>query len=284
MKRILITGATSGIGFQTALELAQQGHQVVITGRRKEHAEEAVRTIVSLTGNKNIDCLTADLSLQSGVEVLASAFQDKYDTLDVLVNNAGSAATEFTRTKDGLELNVAVNVRAPFLLTKLLIPVLKKGNRPRVITLSGGSLPKSPNITDLQNEARFSGLSSYSDSKMLMLCVMYDFAEELHTSGIAFYVCYPGQASTSMTRSVTKEMFPKMVRFAFPLFRWFTREDGGKSAAKASRSSVFLATTVKVEGRTNLYYDKNVRLTDWPVFVQNSTNRKNARAFFEEML
>ena len=98
-----------------------------------------------------------------------------------------------------------------------------------------------------------------------MMVMMYEFAQR--EKGLSINVCYPGQASTAMTRSVTPEMLPGFMRFLFPIFKLAVREDGGKSAAKASRSSVYLASATDVEKISGKYFDTNCKMVDWPKAV-----------------
>lgn len=271
-KIVLITGATSGIGFQTALALAKMGAQVIVTGRSQTSAQEAVTKLKAESGNSCVGFLLADLSAQKNVRALAEQVKVKYDRLDILINNAGLAASKKELTEDGVESDFAMNVVTPFLLTHLLMDSLKKSTSPRVITLMGGDVPAVLDMDNLQSEKSFDGLNTYSQTKLAMMAMMYEFAQREKSATIN--VCYPGQASTSMTRSVTPEMLPHAMRFAFPLFKWMTREDGGKSAAKASRSSVYLASSKEVEGVTGKYFDTNCKEAAWSPAVMDAGNRK----------
>ncbi len=256
-KVVLITGATSGIGKQTALALAKMGARVVVTGRSKQSGEEAVAEIKAASGNANVDLLTGDLSAQANVHALAEQFKARYDRLDVLINNAGLAASERKLTEDGIESNFAVNVVTPYLLTRLLMDSLKKSPSPRVVTLMGGDVPAKLDMDNLQSEKSFDGLNTYSQTKLAMMVLMYEFAQR--EKDMTINVCYPGQASTNMTRSVTPEMLPRAMRWMFPVFKLMVRDDGGKSAAKASRSSIYLASSPEVEGVTGKYFDTNCK-------------------------
>ena len=260
-KIVLITGATSGIGFQTALALAKMGAQIIVTGRSQKTAEEAVANIKSVSGNSRVDFLLADLTKQAEIRALVETFKRRYSHLDVLINNAGLAASERKLTMDGIESNFAVNVIAPFLLTHLLMDSLKASPSGRVVTLMGGDVPAKLDTDNLQAELSFDGLNSYSQSKLAMMVMMVEFAQR--DKGVTINVCYPGQASTKMTRSVTPEMLPGFMRFLFPIFKLAVREDGGKSAAKASRSSVYLASAPDVEGVSGKYFDTNSNLAEW---------------------
>ena len=122
---VLISGATGGIGKQTALALANLGAQVIITGRSSSSGQEAIAEIRQVSGNPKIELLLADVSKQADIKSLVQNFNAKYDRLDVLINNAGLAASARQLTIDGIESNFAVNVVAPFLLTNLLMDSLK---------------------------------------------------------------------------------------------------------------------------------------------------------------
>ncbi len=129
----------------------------------------------------------------------------------------GLAASERKLTEDGIESNFAVNVVTPFLLTHLLMDSLKKSPSPRVVTLMGGDVPTKLEMDNLQSEKSFDGLNTYSQTKLAMMVLMYEFAQR--EKDMTINVCYPGQASTNMTRSVTPEMLPRIYAFCIPSFQ-----------------------------------------------------------------
>ncbi len=262
-KTVLITGATGGIGKQTALALAQMGASLVVTGRNRAGGEEAVAEIKQASGSASVDLLLADLSKQADVRALAEHFKGKHERLDVLINNAGLAAAERRLTQDGIESNFAVNVIAPFLLTHLMLDSLRASPAGRVICVMGGNVPATLDVSNLQAERSFAGLNSYSQSKLAMMVAMYEFATRVAGSSTTINVCYPGQASTAMTRGVTAKMLPGFMRLLYPVFKLAVRDDGGKSARKASRSSVYLASSPEVAGINGKYFDANGQLADW---------------------
>ena len=273
-KIILITGGTGGIGKQTALTLAKMGAHVVVTGRSQASGEAAVSELKRLSGSQQVDLLLADISTQAGVRSLSDQFKAKYDRLDVLINNAGVAASARQLTEDGVESNFAVNAITPFLLTHLLMDRLKSSASARVINLTGGEAKGVIDLDNLQAERSFSGLNSYSHSKLVMMAMAYEFAQRVQGTNVTINVCYPGQAATNMTRSVTPEMLPGFMRFMWPLFKLAIREDGGKSAEKASRSSVYLASSVEVEGVNGKNFDTKSKMVDWPAAVVDQSTRQ----------
>ena len=138
----------------------------------------------------------------------------------------------------------------------------------------GGDLPNNLDLDNLQNEKSIVGLSYYSQTKLTMMALMYEYAQRLKGTGVTVNICYPGQASTSMTQSVTPQMLPGIMKILYPLFKLLVRPDGGKSAAKASRSSVYLATSVDVEKLGGIYVDKNLKISRMPKVVTDEYNRK----------
>ena len=139
----------------------------------------------------------------------------------------------------------------------------------------GGDVPAKLEMDNLQAERSFAGLTSYSQSKLAMMVTMYEFAQRTQNSTITINICYPGQTSTSMTRNVTPEMLPSAVRWMFPLFKLMTRPDNGRSAAKASQSSVYLASSAEVEGVTGKYFNSKCKETAMPKIVFNAELGQN---------
>ena len=273
-KTVLITGATGGIGKQTAIALAKMGARVVVTGRSRLSGAQAVQEIRQLSGNAQVELLLADVSSQTDLMALAGQVQEKWECLDVLIHNAGVAAPKRQTTEDRVELNFAANVVAPFLLTHLLLRPLRASPSARVISLMGGDLPARLELGNLQGERHFDGLGAYSQSKLAMLCVMLEFAQRLQGEGITVNVCYPGQASTAMTRGVTPDMLPAGLRWLHPLFRWMTRPDNDQSAAKAARSSVYLASSAELEGLSGQYVSARCQISALPKAVQDAETRQ----------
>ena len=273
-KAVLITGATSGIGMQTAITLASLGASVIISGRNKESGEAAVQEIKAKSGNDNVKLLISDLSTISGVEHLAEEIISGQTPLDILINNAGSAANSLKINEDGIEINFATNVIAQFLLSNLLFETISKSDNGRIITLMGGDLPDEIDLKNMQSEQGFKGLNAYSQSKMIMMSLMYEFAQRSKDSDVTVNICYPGQASTNMTRSVTAKMFPPLFRPLFPIFKFLIRKDDGTSAKAASISSVFLASSDDVRGVTAVYANKLSEVTPFPAAAVKLSNRQ----------
>jgi len=179
-----------------------------------------------------------------------------------------------------------VNVLAPLLLTRLLMDRLEASSSARVVCLAGGRPDRARiDLDNLQAERVFKGLETYADSKLAMMAVMYECATRVEGTNVSINVCYPGQASTRMTQSVTPRMVPGALRFAWPLAKLvFLRPDGGRSAAKASRSSVHLASSPDVEGVNATYFNPACEAVPWPAAVLDEGTRRRLWDAVEQLV
>jgi NAD(P)-dependent dehydrogenase (short-subunit alcohol dehydrogenase family) len=157
-KVCLITGATSGIGKATAMGLANMGASVVMVGRDRGRGEAALAEIKESSGNSSVDLMLADVFSQEQIRRLADEFKEAYPRLDVLVNNAGVFRSERITTADGIEMTLAVNHLAYFLLTNLLLDVLKASAPSRIVNVSSGDHRNGTiDFDDLQGEKGYKG-------------------------------------------------------------------------------------------------------------------------------
>ena len=251
-KIILITGASSGIGRQTAMELAKQGHQLIIHGQDPEKTKGVFEEIIKETGNKDIEMFAADFSLMAEVKSFSEKIKEKYDHLDVLINNAG-AQFGGTReeTSEGHEKTIAINTLAPFLLTNLLMDLLKKSTSARIVTVSSESYRQggTPNWDDIEMVHDYSLTRSYGLSKRFVWWLMREFSERLKKNGIknvTVNTCEPGSAVTGLQRVSGQGTMMKIVMFLWKPFVW--------SVEKAAATSIYLATSEDVEGISGKFY------------------------------
>jgi NAD(P)-dependent dehydrogenase (short-subunit alcohol dehydrogenase family) len=236
-KTILITGSTDGIGKQTALELAEQGATILVHGRDKDKGERTVNDLIKITGNKKIFSHTADLSSQHQIRQLAREITQKYNRLDVLINNAAVYMKKRVLTEDKIEMTFAVNHMAPFLLTFLLIELLKKSAPSRIINVSSSSHQRGHlDMDNIQGERRFEGYDSYSISKLGNLLFTYELADKLSGTGITVNALHPGVIST------------KLLHSAFNI--------GGDSTMEGASTPVYLASTEELNNITGKYFVK----------------------------
>lgn len=258
-KTIVITGATSGIGQQTAITLAKLGYQVVVTGRDVARGEQGLKEIKQASGSEDVHLALGDLSHRNGVLALVKDLRTRYPRIDVFINNAGAYSSTLVHTPDGLELDFAVNVAMPYGLVYGLLPSLVAAQKARVVLVTGGSERTKLDPNNLQSEKGFSGLDAYSRSKRALDALSIPLARSLKPRGVFVNVVYPGQALTTMTRSVAPESLPWWMRTLWHYVIVRRADDEGKSALKASRSSVFAASSADLEGVSGRYYDTNCR-------------------------
>jgi retinol dehydrogenase-14 len=197
-KVVLITGGTSGIGRAAATALAAMGAEVAVTGRSRQRGEAAVEEIRDTSGNERVSLMLADLAVQTEVRGLAEEFRERYDRLDVLVNNAGIIQSKRTETPDGLELTLAVNHLAPFLLTNLLLDLLKESAPSRIITVSSEARRGARiDFEDLQSERRYRAFKVYGMTKLANILFTYELAERLEGTGVVANCLHPGGVNTN---------------------------------------------------------------------------------------
>jgi len=201
-KTILVTGSTDGIGKQTALELARMGANVIIHGRDPQRLQATREELIRISGNNNIDSLLADFSSLAQVIQMADEILAKYMQLDVLVNNAGVFLLDRKITTDGLEMNFQVNHLAPFLLTNLLLPLLRKNSPARIVSVSSALHSKTIlDFENLQGEKNFSGIQAYALSKLGNIYMTLELAEKVAGSGVTANCLHPGGVDTKMLRT-----------------------------------------------------------------------------------
>jgi len=248
-KTILVTGATAGIGRAASFALARMGAHMVLVGRDRQKAESTVAQIKAQTGNGQVEYLLADMSVQAEVRRLAEEVRSRYPRLDVLLNNAGGVFNPRQVTKDGLELTFALNHLGYFLLTNLLLDLLKASAPARIVNVSseahrlgGGRI----NFDDLMGEKSYNPMTAYGQSKLANILFTYELARRLKGTGVTVNCLHPGGVATNFGQSA-----PGAWAWAFKLFRPFmlTPEQGADTL-------VYLASAPEVEGVTGKYWVK----------------------------
>ena len=196
-KVALITGGTSGIGKAAATALAAMGAEVVVTGRKRERGEAALAEVRDAAASERVSLMLADLAVQAEVRKLADDFRERHDRLDVLVNNAGLIQSKRTETPDGIELTLAVNHLAPFLLTNLMLDLLKKSAPSRIVTVSSEARRGAEiDFDDLQSERRYRAFPVYGMTKKANILFTYELAERLQGTGVVANCLHPGGVNT----------------------------------------------------------------------------------------
>ena len=260
-RTVVITGGTGGIGLQSAMGIARTGARVLVTGRDRGRGEAAQARLIEETGNERVQFVIGDVSSVGGVDALAAALTTRTERIDVLVNNAGYLGNEPSTSEDGIEMHFAVNVLAPWRLAQALLPVLRATGNARIVNITGGDKPAAVDVDNLMAEKGFRGLMTYTHSKSVMESMSMALSRELEPHGVSVNIVFPGRASTNMTRSLSSSGLPGAMKLMLPFFRLFFADDGGKSAAKAARSTIWAATTSDLDGVTGRYFDTNSKET-----------------------
>lgn len=250
-KICLITGANSGIGKVTALELARLGGHIVMVCRNQRKGLSAQEDIITKTGNINVELMNCDLSSQASIRNLVDDFLVRFDRLHVLINNAGIMTGKRTETTDGLETGFAVNHLAPYLLTNLLLDILKISAPSRIITVSSGIHHRANiDLDDLQSAKKYSSLGVYSLSKLANILFTYELHNRLQASGIinvTVNAVHPGFTRTNFGKNVSL-----LYRIALAFIHLFR----GIPAEKGAETSIYLASSPEVKEISGKYFVK----------------------------
>ena len=202
-KACLITGGSDGIGLAAAMELARMGGRVMLVGRNAAKTQAAVERIASETGNPSVSCLLADLSSQGEVRRLADQVRERTPRLDVLLNNAGAIFLSSRTSVDGIEMTFALNHLGYFLLTNLLLDLLKESAPARIINVSSSSHYSvgSIRLEELPNPGSGRGYRAYGQSKLCNLLFTYELARRLEGTGVTVNALHPGLVRTNIARN-----------------------------------------------------------------------------------
>ncbi len=245
-KICMVTGANSGIGKETALGLAKMGATVVMVCRNRAKGEAAQSAIKQQSGNESVDLLLANFASLQSVRQLAISFTQQYSRLDVLVNNAGSFFGRRMVSVDGYEMTFAVNHLASFLLTNLLLDILKASAPARIVNVSSDAqMAGILNFDDLQMSKRYRMFGAYAQSKLANTLFTYALARRLEGTGVTVNCLHPGVVATN----IWSQALPGFLRPLAGVSRFF-----GITAAEGARTSLYLATSPAVEGVTGQYF------------------------------
>ena len=246
-KVCLVTGGNSGIGKSVALGLAKMGATVVVVSRNKEKGETAVTDTVEKSGNNNVELIQADMSSQNSIHQLVNEFRARHEKLHLLINNAGVYLTKRSETEDGLESTFAVNHLGPFLLTSLLVDILKASAPSRIVNVTSDAHKGARvNFDDLQGERKFSGWQAYGQSKLAMILYTHGLAKKLEGTGVTVNSAHPGVVRTNFAKNNGGLV---MLGFRF-LGMFFI------SPESAAKRILYVATSPDLEGVTGKYFTK----------------------------
>jgi NAD(P)-dependent dehydrogenase (short-subunit alcohol dehydrogenase family) len=253
-KVVVVTGASSGLGLESAKQLARQGAQVVMISRDGARGEQARLQVADAATGKPPVLMLADLSVQAQVRDLADQIKDRYDAVDILINNAGNAFTSRGQSADGLELTWATNQLAPFLLTNLLLPLLTAAPAGRVVNVTTEVYSRKLDLDNLQGERKYSWMGAYRTSKLGVVLFTTELARRIEGSGVSVVVVSPGPTKTNFGGGGPSGLLGAVfsVLKHTPLL---------KPADQAAEGIVWAATTPELAGTPGALYMRHKQLT-----------------------
>lgn len=207
-KVIIVTGATSGIGRETAFDLAARGGCIILACRNKERATIIRKQIISATHNHNIHYIHLDLASLASVRSFARQFQQQFNRLDILVNNAGvMAAVPHELTEDGLEPHMAINHYGHYLLTSLLVDCMRRSTPSRIITLTSEAHKLVQFRRDDETAKELNRFEAYAQSHLANIYFTQELSERLRDTGVTANCLRPGLVHTRITRNLESWCF-----------------------------------------------------------------------------
>lgn len=263
---MLVTGATSGIGLEASVEIARMGAHVVMVGRDPGKTQAAVAEVQRRSGASPIESLLCDFSSQASIRRLADDIRARYQQLHVLVNNAGTVFAQRTLTGDGIEATFAVNHLGYFLLTHLLVDVIKASAPARIVNVASvGHYRGTIDFDDLGFERGYQIMRAYSRSKLGNVMFTHTLAKQLEGTGVTVNALHPGAVATNIWSGAPGWAKP-ILAVAKSLFMI--------SPAQGGQTIVYLAASPEVEGKTGLYFEKNRPRTPAPLALDEAVARR----------
>jgi NAD(P)-dependent dehydrogenase (short-subunit alcohol dehydrogenase family) len=244
-KHCIITGASSGLGRVTAIELASMGASLTLVCRNRARGEDVISEIHRKTGSRNVNLMIADLSVQQSIRDLAAAFLARGEPLHVLVNNAGVFNIRRELTADGIEAVFAINHLNYFMLTLLLLDRIRQGAPARIVNVaSAAHRHGSIDFNDLQGERSYRPMRIYGRSKLANILFSYELARRLEGSHVTVNCAHPGAVATGLGANNGP-----LAKLLMPLIGLFMR-----SPEQGASTQIYLASSREVDGVSGKYF------------------------------
>lgn len=244
-KTAIITGANTGIGKETAIDLAKRGARIIMACRDPERGQAAVKEVIEKSENQNVVYMKLDLADSKSIREFAEAVNKDEPKLNLLINNAGVMVCPYGKTADGFEMQIGVNHMGHFLLTYLLLDLIKKSAPARIINVSSlahrwGSI----NLDDINSEKGYDKQAAYSQSKLANVLFTRSLAKRLEGTGVTTYSLHPGVVQTDLWRHLNGPQ-QVLMKIASP----FT-----KNSSQGAQTSIYCAVEPSLENESGGYY------------------------------
>ncbi|XP_066538802.1 retinol dehydrogenase 12, like [Hoplias malabaricus] len=244
-KTVMITGANTGIGKETAIDLAKRGARVIMACRDMEKADTALKEVIKASENQNVVIKKLDLSDCKSIREFAQTINSEERQVNILINNAGVMVCPYGKTADGFEMQIGVNHMGHFLLTFLLLDLIKRSAPARIINVSSmahkwGNI----NLEDINSEKSYDKSKAYSQSKLANVLFTRSLARKLEGSGVTAYALHPGVVQTDLWRHLN---WPQQA--AIRLIKPFT-----KSSVQGAQTTIYCAVAPELEKESGKYY------------------------------
>ena len=248
-KNCIITGATDGIGKQTAMDLARLGYRIGLVGRDEQKGTLVLDEIERDTDNQSLQFFKTDLSNIKSLESLSNEIKDEYESLDILINNAGAYFSDYIQTEEGLEMTFALNHLNYFRLTHLLMDIIKIDQPGRVINVaSSAHFSARLDINDIQMSKGYKGWTAYCNSKLMNILFTYEIHKRYKHTGVTFNALHPGFVDTRFGDNNTG-LGKNILSIGKKLI--------AINVVKGASTNVYLASSDEVENISGKYFDKS---------------------------
>jgi len=247
-KIVLITGADGGIGSETTRALAKKGATVIMACIDLDDAKPVYEDIKRESGNENIEMMQVDLASFSSIREFAKQFSQKYQQLNVLINNAGVFCWKREETQEGFEKTIGINYLGPFLLTNLLLPILNQTPEARILNVSSNAYFQGKiDLNDLHLRNKYMGFKAYATSKLAIVLSTQELAERLKDTDITVNALHPGHAPTNIWNMWPGKWYQALL---FKILKMLMNP-----IVDAAQNSIYLASSDEVKGITGKYFD-----------------------------
>ncbi|XP_036842775.1 retinol dehydrogenase 12-like [Oncorhynchus mykiss] len=244
-KTVIITGANAGIGKETAMDLAKRGGRIILACRDLGRAEAAQREIIEKSGNPNIVTRKMDLSDTKSIREFAELINREEKQVNILINNAGIMMCPYSKTADGFEMQFGVNHLGHFLLTFLLIDLIKRSRPARIINLSSMAHKWGwIQLEDINSERSYHSRRAYGQSKLANILSIRSLAKRLKDTGVTVYAVHPGIVRTELKRHMNLALL-----ISWKIVRPFT-----KTIVQGAQTSIYCAVEPELETESGGYY------------------------------